>query len=106
MILVLLIKISLSSRPPEIVPFAFLFLLGFFECDFFIISNQVFFKDASQAGLGYGLDLLGSFAAAVGLSSILIPLAGLPLLFNYLFLLNAFGLLFLAMKPRTIFSVP
>jgi spermidine synthase len=104
LILVLLIKISLNARPPEIIPFAFLFLLGFFGGDFFIVSNKVFFKDVDQAGLGYGLDLLGSFAAAVGLSSILIPLAGLPLLFQYLFLLNSFGLLFLAMKPRAIFS--
>ena len=104
LILVLLIKISLNARPPEIIPFAFLFLLGFFGGDFFIVSNKVFFKDTDQAGLGYGLDLLGSFAAAVGLSSILIPLAGLPLLFQYLFLLNSFGLLFLAMKPRAIFS--
>jgi len=75
-------------------------LLGFLGGDLFIASNRLFIKDNRQAGLGYGWDLLGSFLGAVCLSSILIPLAGLPVLFQYLFVANSFCLLFLVLKPK------
>jgi spermidine synthase len=94
LMLVLIIRMSLEARPPEGALFAFLFLLGCLGGDFFIVTSALFFQAPERAGVGYGLDLLGSFLAAVGLSSILIPLLGLPVLFQYLFLLNSFLFLF------------
>lgn len=100
LLLVLALRISLAMAPPEIFFFAALLLLGLFGGDLFIVSNRLFIKDRTQAGLGYGWDLLGSFFGAVCLSSILIPLAGLIILFQYLFLANSFCLLFLVLKPK------
>ena len=100
LLLVLALRLSLAMAPPEIFFFAALLLLGFFGGDLFIVSNRLFIKNKAQTGLGYGWDLLGSFFGAVCLSSILIPLAGLPLLFQYLFLANSFCLLFLVLKPK------
>jgi len=100
LLVVLTMRLALDYRPPPIVPFALLFVLGYLGGDFFIVSNRLFFKDKEQAGLGYGWDLLGSCAAAVGLSAILVPLAGLPVLLQYLFLANAFGLLFLVLRRK------
>ena len=94
LMLVLAIRGCLEARPPEGVFFAFLFLLGYMGGDFFIVTSALFFQGPKRAGVGYGFDLLGSFLAAVGLSSILIPLLGLPILFQYLFLLNSFLFLF------------
>jgi len=95
LMLVLVIRECLESSPPEGVFFAFLFLLGYLGGDFFIVTSALFFQAPERAGVGYGFDLLGSFLAAVGLSSILIPLLGLPILFHYLFLLNSFLFLFI-----------
>lgn len=100
LLLVLALRLSLAMAPTEILFIAGLLLLGFFGGDLFIVSNRLFIKDKTQAGLGYGWDLLGSFFGAVCLSSILIPLAGLPVLFQYLFLANSFCLLFLVLKPK------
>jgi len=98
LMLVLAMRISLDARPAESALFAFLFLLGYLGGDFFIVFNSLFFKEKAQTGLGYGWDLLGSFLAAVSLSAVLIPLAGLQVLFQYLFLMNSFGLLFLVVR--------
>ena len=94
LILILAIRICLEGRPPESALFAFLFLLGYLGGDFFIVTSALFFQAPERGGVGYGLDLLGSFLAAVGLSSILIPLLGLSILFQYLFLLNSLLFLF------------
>jgi spermidine synthase len=100
LLLVLALRLSLAMAPPEIFFFAALLLLGLFGGALFIVSNRLFIKNKAQTGLGYGWDLLGSFFGAVCLSSILIPLAGLPVLFQYLFLANSFCLLFLVLKPK------
>ncbi len=100
LLLVLALRLSLAMAPTEIFFFAALLLLGLFGGDLFIVSNRLFIKNKAQTGLGYGWDLLGSFFGAVCLSSILIPLAGLPVLFQYLFLANSFCLLFLVLKPK------
>jgi len=63
--------------------------------DLFVVSNSLFLRERKNYGLGYGLDLLGSFLGALAVSSFLIPLVGLPLLLRYLFLLNSFCILFL-----------
>ncbi len=93
--LIFLFQTTLKSNPPEIFFFLFLLVLGFFGGDLFIVSNHLFLKIKKNYGLGYGLDLLGSFGGALAASSLLIPLVGLPRLLTYLFLLNSFCLLFL-----------
>jgi len=95
LILILLFQTTLKLNPPEIFFFLFLLALGFLGGDLFVVSNHLFLKEKKNYGLGYGLDLLGSFGGALAASSILIPLVGLPHLLTYLFLLNSFCLLFL-----------
>jgi len=96
LLLLLLLYFSLNLHPPEFSSFLFLLALGFLGGDLFVVSNHLFLKEHKNYGLGYGLDLLGSFLGALTASSLLIPLVGLPLLIRYLFLLNSFCLLFLA----------
>jgi spermidine synthase len=95
LLLLLLLQITLKLNPPELFFFFFLLALGFLGGDLFVVSNHLFLKEKTNFGLGYGLDLLGSFVGALAVSSLLIPLVGLPHLLNYLFLLNSFCLLFL-----------
>ena len=95
MLLVFLFYPFLKIHPPEILFFVFLLFLGFLGGDLFIVSNHLFLKERKNYGLGYGLDLLGSFLGALAASSFLIPLVGLPLLLRYLFLLNSLCFLFL-----------
>ncbi len=81
--------------PPEISFFAVLFCLGFLGGDLFVLSNRLYIKEKQNYGLGYGLDLVGSFVGAVVVSSVIFPLVGLLPLLKYLILLNSFCLLFL-----------
>ncbi|MFP4081177.1 MAG: hypothetical protein ACLFVG_00310 [Candidatus Aminicenantes bacterium] len=94
-LVVLLFYVCLQISPPEILFFVFLFSVGFLGGDLFVVSNHLFLKLKKNYGLGYGLDLLGSFLGALAASSFLIPLVGLPLLLKYLFLFNSFCFLFL-----------
>ena len=95
LLLLLIFHISLKIQPPELFFFILLLLLGFLGGDLFVVSNHLFLKEKKNYGLGYGLDLLGSFVGALAASSFLIPLVGLPVLLRYLFLLNSFCLIFL-----------
>lgn len=98
MLIVLVFLLTLKLHPPEILFFIFLLMLGFLGGDLFVVSNGLFLKERKNYGLGYGLDLLGSFVGALVASSFLIPLVGLPLLLRYLFLVNSFCLLFLVAR--------
>jgi len=93
--LLFLLYLSLNIRPPECLPFLFLLALGYLGGDLFVVSNHLFLKDHKNYGLGYGLDLMGSFLGALIASTFLIPLVGLPLLVRYLLLINSFCFLFL-----------
>lgn len=95
LLLLLWQQLSLRMDPPDVLFFLYLLALGFLGGDLFIVSNHLFLKEKKNYGLGYGLDLLGSFAGALAASSLLIPLVGLPHLLRYLFLLNSFCFLFL-----------
>ena len=94
LVLLLLLRFFLRFHPPEFCAFLFLLLLGFLGGDLFVTANQLFLKEKTNYGLGYGLDLLGSFFGALAASSLLVPLVGLSVLVTYLFLLNSFCLLF------------
>lgn len=95
LLLLLFFSIFLKMKPPELFFFIFLLLLGYLGGDLFVVSNRLFLEEKKNYGLGYGLDLLGSFLGALAASSFLIPLVGLSSLLSYLFLLNSFCLLFL-----------
>ncbi|MGD2246227.1 MAG: fused MFS/spermidine synthase [Candidatus Aminicenantes bacterium] len=95
LLLLLLFQLTLKLHPPEIFFFLYLLALGFLGGDLFVVSNHLFLEEKKDYGLGYGLDLLGSFFGALTASSLLIPLIGLPHLLTYLFLLNSFCFLFL-----------
>jgi spermidine synthase len=95
LVLLLLLSALLKLHPPELPFFVFLLMFGYLGGDLFVVSNHLFLKEKKNYGLGYGLDLLGSFLGALAASSFLIPLIGLIPLLRYLFLLNSFCLLFL-----------
>ncbi len=85
----------LKLRPPEVLFFCVLMCLGYFGGEFFIVSNRLYLKEKQNFGMGYGLDLVGSFAGAILVSSVIFPLVGLLPLLKFLILLNSFCLLFL-----------
>jgi spermidine synthase len=90
----------LAARPPQFLPFLLLFLFGAVGGDLFIVSNRLYFASRKSNGLGYGLELLGSFLGALVTSSLLIPLAGLRALLASITLLNILVLAFLLTRPR------
>jgi spermidine synthase len=69
--------------------------LGYLGGDLFVTANRLFLEQKENFGIGYGLDLMGSFLGALVTSSILIPIVGLVPLTQYLLLANSFCLLFL-----------
>lgn len=103
-LLLFVLTIWLSSRPPEILFFLYLVFLGYLGGDLFVVSNQLYLKENKNYGAGYGIDLLGSFVGAIAVSSFLIPLFGLPLLAKYIMLVNSFCFLFLLWGRFKIFK--
>ncbi len=99
-LMLFLILAAIKTQPAEFLFFIFLFSLGFLSGDLFIVSNLLYLEEKQNYGLGYGLDLLGSFFGALVASSLLIPLVGLLPLLKYLLLLNSFCFLFLLRHPR------
>jgi spermidine synthase len=99
-VLLFLFHMTLEASPPELLAFLFLFFFGFLGGGLFLVSNRLYLREKANYGLGYGLDLAGSFLGALITSSVLIPLVGLPLLLRYLILLNSFCFLFLLVRPR------
>ncbi len=82
---------------PEFIPYLILFLLGLAGGHLFIVSNAPLMAESGRYGLGYGLDLAGSFLGAVLGASIFFPLLGLVNSTLSLLLLNFLG--FLAFIP-------
>ena len=102
LLLLALFQLALKGNPPELLAFLFLLFFGLLGGALFIISNRLYLQEKTNYGIGYGLDLAGSFLGALVTSSVLIPLVGLPLLLRYLLLLNSFCLLFLLVRPRNL----
>ena len=93
-------RLLLTGHPPPPVFFGLLWCFGFLGGDLFVLSNSLYLEKKNFYGLGYGLDLLGSFLGALGVSSVLIPLFGLPALLNTIIVLNSLTLLFLVTGSR------
>jgi spermidine synthase len=98
--LLVLVWLAFKVRPPEPLVFLFLFLFGVLGGGLFVVSNRLYLRVKVNYGLGYGLDLSGSFVGALVTSSLLIPLVGLPLLVGSLFVVNALCYLFLLARPK------
>jgi spermidine synthase len=92
----LLIPLSL---PAGIHPL-FLGLLGFLGGELFITTNRLYLNQKENPGLGYALDLLGSFLGALAAASILLPLFGLLSLVDFLLILNLSVLIFVLAGRR------
>lgn len=84
------------TRPCEILFFAILFCLGYVGGSLFIVSNRLYLEEKQNYGMGYGLDLVGSFTGAIIVSSVIFPLVGLLPLLKALILLNLFCFFFLS----------
>ncbi|MDH7492841.1 MAG: fused MFS/spermidine synthase [Candidatus Saccharicenans sp.] len=92
---VLLVAIRLAAGASAAVVFYLLLLaMGFLGGFLFVVSNIIYLRHRLRYGLGYSLDLFGSFVGALLATSVFIPLLGLEPLFSLLLLLNSFCLLF------------
>ena len=89
-----------SRRPGSFVFHLFLLCWGTLSGIFFVAASRVYPQPGQNAARGYAWDLLGSFAGAVVLSAVLIPLVGLRLLLVAVLVLNALVFLFLMVYPR------
>jgi spermidine synthase len=90
----------LRTPLPEPLFYLLLASLGFLAGDLFVTANRLFLEKRRDYGLGYGLDLFGSFLGALAASSVLIPLAGLRGLTVMLLALNGLVWLFVAFATR------
>jgi spermidine synthase len=94
---VLLLAATLSALPGrggEPVPFALLAGFGALSGYLFIAANRLVLSGTPHPGLGYGVDLIASFAGAIVASALLIPLFGIPALILRLAVLNVLALAF------------
>jgi len=94
-LLIFLLFLAIRFQPSLLVFTAFLWLSGALAGDLFITANRLYLTEHRHYGLGYGLDLLGSFLGALVTSSLLIPIVGLLPLTGALVLANIFCLAFL-----------
>jgi spermidine synthase len=90
-----------AMHPLRLFPYLALTVLGGLAGAYFVDANALFTAGRARAGLGYGWDMIGSFFAAAVLSSLLIPLVGIPLILRSLGILNSLVLVFLiGLVPR------
>jgi len=78
--------------------YTLLLVMGFLGGFLFVVSNSIYLQHKVRYGLGYSLDLFGSFLGALLATSTFIPLLGLGLLFSFLLLLNSFCLAFILLE--------
>jgi len=92
---ILLTSLLLKKSPPDWLFVLLLLGLGYLGGHLFIVSNRLYLKDHKNFGLGYGIDLFGSFLGALITTALLIPLFGLMIILQYMLLLNSFCLLYI-----------
>lgn len=89
LVLILLLRFGLRGHPASGYFYIFLTTLGIVNGWLFLAANRLYLRHRAYFGLGYGLDLVGSFAGALGTASLLIPLFGMVPIVNALVVLNA-----------------
>ena len=99
LLLVLTYK-SLAGAGGEAAAFVLLLGFGAFGGYLFVSANRRLLTEGGHPGLGYGVDLLASFAGVILASGLIIPLFGIPALILRLALLNALCFLYLLSSPR------
>jgi spermidine synthase len=99
-LLLLLTSKVLSGAGGEIPSMAVLFGFGALGGYLFISANRRLVLETSHPGLGYGVDLIASFAGVILASGLIIPLFGIPALVLRLTILNALCFLYLLVFPR------
>lgn len=87
-------RAALGPSGPEAVPYLLLLAFGSLGGFLFVVASRLHLKASSHLGLGYGVDLLGSFLGVVVASALIIPLWGIPALLSRLTVLNALLLAF------------
>jgi spermidine synthase len=92
---ILLTSYLLGTSPPDWIFVLLLLGLGYLGGHLFIVSNRLYLQYHKNYGLGYAIDLLGSFSGALLTTAIMIPLFGLMIILKYLVLINSFCLLYL-----------
>lgn len=93
------ILLALARLVPETsratIFYLLLLTIGFLGGLLFVVSNVIYLRYRLRYGLGYSLDLFGSFLGALLATSVFIPLLGLELLFSLLLLMNSLCLIFI-----------
>ncbi len=97
LILLLFIAETTAATVSEIAPFLALLAAGFAGGALFITANRLFLRERRQLGLGYGIELLGSFLGVLLASSIIIPLFGVAALLKALIQLNILVVIFIVL---------
>ena len=92
---------SLSGFGGESVPFALLFGFGALGGYLFVCATRRLLHVNAHTGLGYGIDLLASFAGVILASTLVIPLFGIPALILRLTVLNALCFVYLLVSSRS-----
>jgi spermidine synthase len=98
-LLLVITSLSLSGAGGKALPFALLLGFGALSGYLFVAANDGLLRERPHPGLGYGVDLLGSFAGVVLAAGLIIPLFGIPALVLRLAVLNALCLAFLLVSP-------
>jgi len=93
--LLLLTSLVLPAGTGEFFPYALLFGFGVLSGALFVTTSRRLLPETPHPGLGYGVDLLASFAGVILASGLIIPLFGIPALLLRLTLLNAVTFVFL-----------
>jgi len=91
----LFLGVKMVEKPgPEALPFLLLLAFGGLTGYLFVVANRLYLKENPRPGMGYGVDLLGSFVGVILASAFVIPLLGIPRLLARLALLSLFGFLY------------
>ncbi len=100
-LLLLLTSRVVSGAGGEPASTAILFGFGILGGYLFVAVNRQLLPEVPHPGLGYGVDLLASFAGVILASTLIIPLFGIPALLLRLTLLNALCFVYLLASPRS-----
>lgn len=94
LLLLVATRAGLGPSIPEAVPYALLLAFGALGGFLFVVANRLLLGATAHLGLGYGVDLLGSFLGVIVASTLVIPLWGIPTLLSRLTALNVLLLAF------------
>ncbi len=97
-----LTRVWAGTGGPEALPLLSLVAFGTLGGYLFVAANRLYLASVPHPGMGYGVELLGSFLGVGLASAFIIPFFGIPNLLGRLTALNVLALLFVlaAIIPR------